>query len=433
MINIVIGKPGSGKTYHIVKYLYEVLTELLKKSEIERKVYTNISVNIDEFNRQLSKTFGEEIDVTNILITLEAEDLKYNSRLITMEDRIEKRVAGKSFYSVAATSKAFFWNRFDDNALIIIDEIQKYLSTVREESESERQSLIEYFSLHRHKRHDWYFITQNLLSLPVEIRRVSEKVYNIFNAKSMNLGFPINIPLRDIETLLAGFNVSRQVYRVREGYLENTYRVTYEDSVEVVVMEKRVFALYQTHTQLKDNASASIFRGDSTLPFDLGKGQQWRAIKWFLGKHGFHLTVKLIIVVWFVVGIFSILHKYAPKKVEASKPDIVDALSVEDAQIEGFEETEDPKSDNQITQSSKKPPSIVIYNRVAIIDGVYYRVGDIYDNKRIKEINARTGIDYENPLRDYFEGYVLLDSCRRLQERHAFQKRDTEDDSGDRR
>lgn len=429
MISIVIGKPGSGKTYHIVKYLYEVLTELLKKSEIERKVYTNISVNIEEFNRQLSETFGQDIDVTNILITLEPEDLKYDSRRIALEDRIEKRVAGKSFYSVAASSKAFFWNRFEDNALIIIDEIQKYLSTVREESESERQSLIEYFSLHRHKRHDWYFITQNLLSLPVEIRRVSEKVYNIFNAKSMNLGFPINIPLRDIETLLAGFNVSRQVYRVREGYLENTYRVTYEDSVEVVVMEKRVFALYQTHTQLKDGAAASIFRGDSTLPFDLGPGQRKRAILWFLKKHGFHLSVKLFVVIWFVVGIFSLLHRYSPKaqaKKTESSVVVSDDLPVEDAVLVEDEVTEDPSP-----SVPSKPPSVIIYNAVAVIDGKQYRLGDIYKDKRIVAISARQGIEYENPVVQYIDGFVLLDTCKRLQERFVEQKRSTGISPGD--
>lgn len=419
MINIVIGKPGSGKTYHMVKYLYEVLTELLKKSDIERKIYTNISVNIDEFNKQLSKDFNMEIDVTSILKTLSPEDLKYDSRRVALEDRIEKRVAGKSFYSVAATSKAFFWNRFDDNALIIIDEIQKYLSTVKEESESEKQSLIEYFSLHRHKRHDWYFITQNLLSLPVEIRRVSEKVYNIFNAKSMSIGFPINIPMRDIETLLAGFNITRQLYRVREGYLENTYRVTYEDSVEVVVMEKRVFALYQTHTQLKESSSAAIFRGDSTLPFDLGPGQRRRAVMWFLKKHGFHLSVKLLIVGWFLGGVLSFFHVFSPRKSEASQ------------KIEKKEETSDvflkETSDDNIVETEliipAKPPSILIYNRVALIDGVEYRLGEIYNDKRIVGISARKGIEYEDPILLYYRDNVFLSDCVRLQERFFKQER----------
>lgn len=422
MINIVIGKPGSGKTYHIVRYLYEVLTELLKKSTIERKIYTNISVNIDEFNSQLSKDFKTEIHVENILVTLEPEDLKYDSRRITEDDKIEKRVAGKSFYSVAATSQAFFWNRFEDNALIVIDEIQKYLSTVKEESESERQSLIEYFSLHRHKRHDWFFITQNLLSLPVEIRRVSEKVYNIFNAKSMSLGFPINIPLRDVEILLAGFNISRQIYRVREGYLESTYRVAYEDSVEVVVMEKRIFALYQTHTQLKDNAAASIFRGDSTLPFDLGKGQRWRAVKWFLGKHGFHLGLKIFVVVWFVGGIFTAINKYSAKYKQAK----AELLPVADAVIQDDVEILDDSSlapVQSLADHASAPAldqnrnGMIIYNNVVKINGVTYRVGDCVGARRIVKISAREGVDYEAPEIDYIRGYVLLDELDRLRRR----------------
>ena len=127
MINIVIGKPGSGKTYHMVRYLYEVLVELLKKENQERKIYTNIAVNIDEFNRQLSEHFKTQVDVSQILIILDSQFLQYDPKLIANEDRLEKRVAGRSYYSVKATSKAFFWNRFDDNALILIDEIQRYL------------------------------------------------------------------------------------------------------------------------------------------------------------------------------------------------------------------------------------------------------------------------------------------------------------------
>ena len=105
MINIVIGKPGSGKTYHIVKYLYEVLTDLIKRDTLERVIYTNVSVNIDEFNRQLSADFKTEVDISDILIVLGPEDLKYNSSLIADEDKIIKRVAGKVYYSIAAISR----------------------------------------------------------------------------------------------------------------------------------------------------------------------------------------------------------------------------------------------------------------------------------------------------------------------------------------
>lgn len=416
MINIVIGKPGSGKTYHMVRYIYDVVSDLLRKDTLDRVIYTNVSVNIDEFNRQLSEEFKTEIDVTCIIKTLSADDLRYDSSLIDDEDKQVKRVAGKAFYSVNPNSLAFFWNRFADNALIIIDEIQKYLSTVKEESESEKQSLIEYFSLHRHKRHDWFLITQNLLSIPVEVRRVSEKVYNVFNAKSLNLGFPINVPLRDIEILLAGFNVHRQVYRVREGYLESTYRVAYEDSVQVVVMSKKVFALYQTHTQLESADNPSIFQGDSTLPFELGKGQRLRAVRWFIGKHGFHLGLKLFIVVWFITGILSFF-KVGIFADDTSEP--VEDLPVSAALIHNEDDQEEtsgnlaassPSNDGQETLSA---PPVVVYNRVAYINGYLYSVGDIYDSKRITSISARGGVEFEPPEIEYLRGFDFLLDCRR--------------------
>lgn len=420
MINIVIGKPGSGKTYHMVRYLFDLLADLIKKKDNERTVYTNISVNIDEFNRQLSAKFGQPVDISGILVILGPEDLKFNPALLAMEDRIEKRVAGKSFYSVAATSKAFFWNRFPDDALIMIDEIQKYLSTVKEESESEKQSLIEYFSLHRHRKHDWYFITQNLLSLPVEIRRVSEKVYDIFNAKSMSIGFPINIPMRDVEILLAGFNVSRQVYRVREGYLESTYRVSYDDSVEVVVMEKRVFALYQTHTQLAENQSASIFKGDSALPFDLGKGQRLRAVAWFLKKHGFHLGVKLILVCWFFGGIFIFLYHhsagYLAKQKELTESQ--EKIEASDGELHQLADRQvnDENSDAIYSEDDIIPAAIqcsVIFNQVYELDGVRYNPGDIVSGRRIVSISARDGVIYELPELQYLRDFDFLAGCSR--------------------
>ena len=412
MISIVIGKPGSGKTYHMVRYLFDMLCDLLKKSDNDRTIYTNISVNIQEFNRQLSEKFGQVIDVSSLLTVLDANELKFDPRLVAPEDRIEKRVAGKSFFSVAATSKAFFWNRFPDDALIMIDEIQKYLSTVKEESDSEKQSLIEYFSLHRHRKHDWFFITQNLLSLPVEVRRVSERVYDVFNAKSMSIGFPVNIPLRDIETLLAGFGVQRQVYR---------------DSVEVVVMEKRVFALYQTHTQLMENSAAAVFKGDSALPFDLGPGQQWRALAWFFRKHGFHLGVKLILVCWFFGGIFVFLYHHsagylAKQKELAENSNVKNELSSGEVQLSKPADgasVDDTIYDDELNQSITFPPIVcdIIYNRVLLHDGKEYRVGDVLNNKRISDINSRDGVTYE-PLENIYDRDFLFlrDSLCWLQE-----------------
>lgn len=432
MITVVIGKPGTGKSYHCTRYLVNYLTTLARKNQLERKIFTNLSVNVDAFQKYFDRRHIK-IDVSDVLVVLDSEELRYDeNRLERGEKRLVKR-GNKEFLEVDPSSKAFFWNRFPDNALIIIDEIQKYLSNIVEVGDSEEQSLVEYFSLHRHKRHDWIFLTQNLQSLSISVRRVTEKIVECLNSKSLTLPFPLSIPLRDIQTLLLGFGIENQIYRVREGRLDGTYRVDYDGPTEAVVMKKEIFDLYRTHTLLEsDSVGVS---SDSEVPFDLGKGAPLRAIKWFAKKHWFHLTLKTAIGIFIVnlaLGFFDFMKN--PDNIGSLlKADVVSAVGQSPAPVVKktpvFEDLPQEYIDTDIAENINYTESIDSPAPISkvIIDGAYFEngkqisVGEICaDGQVLKSVSTRYGAQYEKAI-DYY--YGLFDDVARLRRWLRYEQR----------
>lgn len=425
MITIILGKPGTGKSYHCTRYLADYIGTLARKENFERKVFTNLSVNIEAFQRYYDRR-KIKVDVKDVLFKLDDAELKYDERYLKPgEKRIVKR-GNKEFLEIDPASKAFFWNRFPDNSLIVIDEIQKFLSNIKEVGDSEEQSLVEYFSLHRHKRHDWIFLTQNLMSLSISVRRVSEKVVECLNSKSLTLPFPISIPLRDIQTLLLGFGIQNQVYRVREGRLDGSYRVDYDGPTEAVVMNREIFELYQTHT-LVENDTVGV-KTDSEVPFDLGKGSAFRAVKWFVKKHWFHLFLKtmialIILNIFFKVFatlkdpaklgalIFGKSMAVAQSGVNPSGDVQIKRQNVDNVSEVDFEDISSKFDENSFFDADFdfKAPIIsrVVRDGVVIENGLEKEVGSLtVDGRRISAISARYGVKYENAQDMYL---LLLD------------------------
>lgn len=419
MISIVIGKPGSGKSYHIVKYLYDEFCAMAR-SGITRNIYTNITLNIDEINRAVRKATHTEFDVSPFVFFLSDKDLRYDvSRLRDNDLRVVIR-GSKKCQEVALDSPAFFWNRIKNDSLVVIDEIQKYLGGIKEVSDSEKQSLVEYFSLHRHRRQDWIFLTQALMSLTVEVRRVSEVVYEVFNAKSMSLPWPLSIPMRDIDTLFKGFGIYNQVYRVRKGLLDGTYKVDYDKTAEVCKMDKKIFVLYQTHTLSKD--SGGVLVSDSKLPFELGKGSGRRAVFWFLRKHFFHVAFNFTIVGLCIFAFFkfvNLIWTFDISKVlgGTTQSSVTDSGAAPQARGNDSKENNDNMRDipqvdvydDTIIELDVKPKVISKTGEYIQINDGIFRVGDITPRGRLIEVDARRGAKYEDPTLYYSRLFYELD------------------------
>lgn len=420
MISIVIGKPGSGKSYHIVKYLYDEFCSMARTG-ITRNIYTNITLNIDEINKAVRKATRSNFDVTPFVYFLTDKDLRYDvSRLRENDLKVVIR-GSKKCQEVALDSPAFFWNRIKNDSLVVIDEIQKYLGGIKEVSDSEKQSLVEYFSLHRHRKQDWIFLTQALMSLTVEVRRVSEVVYEVFNAKSMTLPWPLSIPMRDIDTLMKGFGVYNQVYRVRKGLLDGTYKVEYDKTADVCKMDKKVFVLYQTHTLSKESGGALV--SDSKLPFDLGKGSGRRALFWFLRKHLLHVSINLAIVAFCIFLFFrfinliwtfdisSILGTGVVNNRNETGLPLSEPISSPNSEKSEKSENldQDEVVDHTIIELDRSIRIISKSGEFLQTDQGLFRIGDITPRGRLIEISARKGAKYEPETLYYSRLFYELD------------------------
>ena len=309
MITIVVGKPGSGKSYDTVSRLAGDLVDRLNRSAELPTIVTNLKLNIDEFSDYVRRESKKDVDL--------------NIEFLSDDD----------------LSEPCWWRNLPEDSRIILDESQFYWSS-HKISQEEQQDLIETLSTHRHRRQDFILLTQSLTSLSVDIRKYCENVIEVLNAKSLTLPFPISIPMRDIQILMAAFGSRRQVYRTREGLLEGTYKVSWEGELKICHTSPKIYRLYRSTDSKK--------QGDNALPFADGPGAWKRGLKWFLFRHGFHLLVKLTIV---VVPICMIYHKLYSKMVP--KSEVSESLPVENVEFDDY------LDDNSIGPLGGKIPSII--------------------------------------------------------------------------
>lgn len=106
MINIVTGKPGTGKTYNLVRLAHKFILE-------GRDVYSNFYINFDEYEKQRQKTYSYRISrFLRIFLT----------RYLRIKFRPKK------------LGRIFFWKRINEfvnikGGEILIDECQIYFNS----------------------------------------------------------------------------------------------------------------------------------------------------------------------------------------------------------------------------------------------------------------------------------------------------------------
>ena len=309
-IKIIYGKPGSGKSYHAVKVMADILcdwarVERKKGERYPQRLYTNLPINRDAMKAYVEKEIGFEFDVDYYLVSL---DDKFFRR---PEYKLDN--CGCKIMEDGKPVMSYWWNDLPDDLLIVIDEIHRFLGKeyayVRPLEES--AALRDYMGMHRHHRHDWILLTQDKGQIARDVLRMSEQAIHVFNAKSMTLGFPISIPGEDIETLLKGFGVTRQLYRVRVGTYSGN-RVVFDGTTSAFVMTPEIFALYTSNTLA---ASKVDIVGDRALPFDGKIG----AVLWFAKRHVPHLAFKFIGGILLVVAFVEIVPNLPAILVNSSK------------------------------------------------------------------------------------------------------------------
>lgn len=295
-IKLVYGAPGSGKSYHMAKTLAEMLCDWARVEKqtgerYPRKLYTNLPLIRSAYKDYVERKTGVEFDVDYYLVETTDAFFGEPSQLRDENGRFLEDEQGKPVWE-------FWWDRIPDDALIVLDEAHNHLGVEYayvNKIETFR-AMRKYFSQHRHRRHDWILITQAKNNLSNQILVLCEQAIHVFNAKTLTLPFPISIPMEDIETLLKGFGVKNQVYRIRVGTY-NDRRVVFDGPIQAFTMTAEIFALYKSNTMAADKIDVV---GDRALPFKGPIG----GILWFAKRHVPHLAVKAG-AVFFVWSFFS--------------------------------------------------------------------------------------------------------------------------------
>jgi len=202
-LQIVSGKPGSGKSYHTVILLLSDLEnwaryELKEGKPFERVLYTNLTLDTEKINAYLSEKIGQEVDISHYIFPIDEN--------VRMQFAVNE---GKFPLAV-----------LPQNALIVIDEVQRMFGSEMDGDKKNKKFEVEfrnYISTHRHHGHDLIFITQSTDNISKAIIAMAEKLYQVENAKSGSLSFPFNIPFADLDIVKEAFGIQTQFYRCSVG------------------------------------------------------------------------------------------------------------------------------------------------------------------------------------------------------------------------
>lgn len=279
MLNIIQGKPGSGKSYFAVKKIVDLLINLVedeKRSgqESVRRVYTNIQLNLFEID-----SYVENVTFSGIKA----------SKYVDIIDNSFFWVVGADGVNVLCD----WWEKFSDGAFVVIDEVQYYLASNSTDKKSEgyNKKFELYISTHRHKAQDIIFITQHQDNILRSCLSMSEGTWIITNYKNFILPW-LGIPLCDFDVVRRAWGSDQQFANVQYGLFVG--RAFHKQSSEVLLLEDSIFKLYKSHN---DNIS------EDRPNLNLGR---FSSLFWLFRRHALQLSIKFIIVVVFIIALVSV-------------------------------------------------------------------------------------------------------------------------------
>lgn len=267
-LNLIIGKPGSGKSYFAVSKIADYLVDFAKYEKehsepFSRKIYTNLRLNIGELNAYVSRAVGSSCDVSGYIIFL-SQDFFFETSGNTVTPRQ-------------------WWDSFDEGALIVIDEVHEYVPAQGAGGKDYIALFTVYISQHRHRAQDLFFITQHTDTIHKNILCMAEGAYHIQNVKSRVIPW-LGIPFSDIDVVKEAFGIKYQVANIIFGnYLGRSFK---KESTSSIVLRPEIYALYNSH-----------MRGGASSDRPSLQMGPVRAVFWILRRHLVQLTFKASIVV----------------------------------------------------------------------------------------------------------------------------------------
>ena len=116
MISIVIGKPGSGKSYDTVRNLLTTIENDVNRGKI-RRIYTNLSLNVPEIESYIEKKTRKRVDLRSKIRILNDEFFVFRDDLVRDDDYVKQGSGKTSKVRISDNCLGYWWNRFEDDAL----------------------------------------------------------------------------------------------------------------------------------------------------------------------------------------------------------------------------------------------------------------------------------------------------------------------------
>jgi hypothetical protein len=277
VLSIIAGKPGSGKTYHMSTLLVDMLTdwvrhEMKEGQPYDSSVWTNIVFNEEGLNETVSKRIGKDVDVWKYM-----------------------NFCDDSFFN--DPSCVYWWKKFPDKALIIIDEVHFYLPKSMDFGSIDfEKEFVNWISVHRHSGQLVYFLTQHTDQFGSSILGIAEMLLEVVNLKTLHLPWPISVPMSDLDELKRSFGITTQYYQANVGNFRGK-AIRWSGAAERHLMSSDIYRVYQSH----DAGAESSDR--PSLKMNALEG-----ICWFARRHAWHLIPKLGVILSIpFVGMFVLM------------------------------------------------------------------------------------------------------------------------------
>jgi len=137
----------------------------------------------------------------------------------------------------------------------------------------------------------------------------------VVNAKSFVLGWPVNVPMMDIDELKRSFGINTQYYKINHGNFRGKAVQWGKGAAENHLMSSEIFKVYQSH----DSGVESSDRPSLKM-------SPLEGMIWFARRHAWHLVPKFVCVIAlpFVVGgaVMSMPQLLASAALGGKKPDV---------------------------------------------------------------------------------------------------------------
>ena len=193
MLSVIIGKQRGGKSYYCVT----LVIEYLQKSD--RPIYTNLPLNPDKLcsvacfgKHRHPAVYENYMRRIHLFKSFKGKKRRLDYKYFKMENPDYLAFHKRYNLFVDIDLIRSFWHHTEPNAVILLDELYQWFSSMDTLSRDKdiinmRKELLTYTRQHGHVKDDMFLISHSEKDLDVHIRRGIQRLYLVENAKYKNI------------------------------------------------------------------------------------------------------------------------------------------------------------------------------------------------------------------------------------------------------